>query len=407
MKTNLILKDISAATTLLNLMLGAVVSADTMRTLTVDDDRGQLAQANFTSLSAAVAAAAPGDRILVYPGIYEANFTVDKELTIDGPKSGQDARTRPVAESEEAILESVPGGRLVLDASHIVLDGFLLRLPTDSESEPPGILLTPAASGSEIVNNLFDQTGLEAGVAGTKRTWVSRNLFRNNGDFFGLYAVAAAGIMLQECDFIDAPVWFGDSDGVVVGQNSFSGPALRDETATLHLRGCRYPVVQANSFAGQANLGLTELQGASVRDNAFVEGGIWITLSNQYLVVERNRVERSPVGIRLHNEGPGPSGAVVRFNQITDGDIGVLLSGDAFDNLIQSNSIANQRVGIQVSSPAEAFSGFNMIRSNTIVGSSEYDCLDLTTGSGTAGTANLWKSNIGATSSPAGLCRAR
>src|ERR1051326_569670 len=106
MKTNLILKDISAATTLLNLMLGAVVSADTMRTLTVDDDRGQLAQAHFTSLSAPVAAAAPGDRILVYPGIYEANFTVDKELTIDGPKSGQDARTRPVAESEEAILES-------------------------------------------------------------------------------------------------------------------------------------------------------------------------------------------------------------------------------------------------------------------------------------------------------------
>jgi hypothetical protein len=58
---------------------------------------------------------------------------------------------------------------------------------------------------------------------------------------------------------------------------------------------------------------------------------------------------------------------------------------------------------IQVSSPAEAFSGFNPFRGNEVRGNSEIDCIDMTVGAGTAGTANLWKSNKGGTCSPPGL----
>ena len=45
------------------------------------------------------------------------------------------------------------------------------------------------------------------------------------------------------------------------------------------------------------------------------------------------------------------------------------------------------------------------ISDNSSHGSATYDCLDSTTGAGTLGTANTWASNnVGATSSPGGLC---
>jgi parallel beta-helix repeat protein len=80
------------------------------------------------------------------------------------------------------------------------------------------------------------------------------------------------------------------------------------------------------------------------------------------------------------------------------------VSGDAFDNLLQENNIEDNRIGIKVSNGAEAFVAMNTFRRNEVRGNSEIDCIDMTTGTGTSGTANKWESNQCSTCFPAGLC---
>jgi hypothetical protein len=46
----------------------------------------------------------------------------------------------------------------------------------------------------------------------------------------------------------------------------------------------------------------------------------------------------------------------------------------------------------------------NVITSNDFRGNRSFDCHDLTTGAGTAGTANTWSGNLGVTDDPDGIC---
>jgi hypothetical protein len=44
---------------------------------------------------------------------------------------------------------------------------------------------------------------------------------------------------------------------------------------------------------------------------------------------------------------------------------------------------------------------------DTATGAAHYDCEDLSSGGGTAGTADTWKNNKGATANPAAICKSR
>src|SRR5262245_55236633 len=58
-----------------------------LSTLLVDDDRAQFRNAPFTTISAAVAAASPGDTIKVAPGLYQESVLVNKTLTLLGARA--------------------------------------------------------------------------------------------------------------------------------------------------------------------------------------------------------------------------------------------------------------------------------------------------------------------------------
>src|SRR5215475_8711759 len=78
----------------LALLLAAAARAGTF---TVDDD----GPADFPSITAAIAAVAPGDVLLVMPGTYDA-FVLDKPLTILGPGAGP----RPVVLGQSSVTAS-------------------------------------------------------------------------------------------------------------------------------------------------------------------------------------------------------------------------------------------------------------------------------------------------------------
>ena len=79
--------------------------------------------AMYLTIGAAVADAAPGDRILCAPGSYPSGATLDKPLTLLGAQAGVDARTgRPGA--QESVITGGGLGIFVLNAVGITIDGF-------------------------------------------------------------------------------------------------------------------------------------------------------------------------------------------------------------------------------------------------------------------------------------------
>src|SRR5438445_2218353 len=96
------------------LPLGSPASAAT--TLVVDDDgMASATDCNATTpayptISAAVAAASPGDTIKVCPGFYNEQVNVNKNnLTLLGAQAGTDARTRVFVAANEAIINNMCG----------------------------------------------------------------------------------------------------------------------------------------------------------------------------------------------------------------------------------------------------------------------------------------------------------
>jgi parallel beta-helix repeat protein len=133
--------------------------------------------------------------------------------------------------------------------------------------------------------------------------------------------------------------------------------------------------------------------------------------------------------------GGGNTGATITHNTIAGGDAnGINVQTVAHQGTpnqfaaIQSNTITGRSNGIRVQTDNEQISSAtiadNVVRDssnngiwlesgtgikvsgNIAVGSGTTDCIDATTGSGTAGPANTWTSDTGKTSDPAGLCAA-
>ena len=116
-------------------------------TLFVDDDGVQCANADFTTIQAAVTAAAPDTMIRVCPGVYSENVVVDKPLRLHGQIGAVDAidcfdPALPTADPNTHAIVLAPAGATAsaravlfdLQADDIELQGFVLLGRTGSSS---------------------------------------------------------------------------------------------------------------------------------------------------------------------------------------------------------------------------------------------------------------------------------
>ena len=171
--------------------VAVVVASPT--TLVVDDDAmGSPTDCNATTpayptISAAVAAASPGDVIKVCPGLYAEQVQINKTLTLLGAKAGVDARTRPPPlPTVESIIDH-PCGPVQIEANNVVLDGFTVQgsiLPDPCFLA--GIWSNPGFTGTQgghtILNNIVQNniSGIELDSDCTFPTLVQFNLIQNN-----------------------------------------------------------------------------------------------------------------------------------------------------------------------------------------------------------------------------------
>jgi parallel beta-helix repeat protein len=160
-------------------------TATTSAMLVVDRDGVQCANADFSSIQAAVDATEPGDLVRVCPDVYPETVTIDKPLTLLGRVGAVEAvdcfaDTVGVDSTRQAIVDP-PGTAfsiaLKLEADDVVLRGLVVQ------GASVGIDASDRYSGYLIHHNLIRSNtlfGVDLGSEGTRRSRVDHNCLREN-----------------------------------------------------------------------------------------------------------------------------------------------------------------------------------------------------------------------------------
>jgi parallel beta-helix repeat protein len=110
-------------------------------------------------------------------------------------------------------------------------------------------------------------------------------------------------------------------------------------------------------------------------------------------IVHDNRINRTFAGILAYN-----SGGRFTNNVLTNNGIALYLWNR--DTNIANNIADRNGTGAYVANQTSGLS----LHDNDFRGNVDADCMDLSSGSGTAGTANTWTNNLGVTGTPSGIC---
>jgi hypothetical protein len=208
-------------------------------------------------------------------------------------------------------------------------------------------------------------------------------------------------------------VVIGDVDGTFTAGNPVprrAGANIDRNTITglsgVHAEANPLVTVQRNTMSGDSvGFSLGESPGFDFERNYTVfvrantisgyDTGIFLFTGGRPLV-SGNRLRDNGTGIQVWESGEGD----LRSNSIQGGGDGIRLGNRgaiAFRYLVRDNRVRGQSGdGIFADAAASA----NQLARNDVLGSGGLDCRDDSHGSRTAGTANTWSGNVGATDSP-------
>jgi uncharacterized repeat protein (TIGR01451 family) len=382
-------------------------------TLVVDDDRVQCPDAAYTSIQAAVNAAVQGDTIKVCPGTYHEIVTVTtSDLTLVGQTTlpqncDQFAAPDPMKDSIIDVTNPTNEGIVNLEADNIHFQGFTVQ---NNQGNPTlggfGIETYNTRSGYVITNNVIqgNPAGMYFNAIGTTQSEVAQNCIRSNNVNFGSASAAGNGIysdMGLHNALIDNNAFFQNNNSAIT--------ITKFDPNTVSQVNVNHNV----SHQDGSLVAIFHSTGSQVTDNQAVNNtgsAIFIGNENPGIQVLRNNIQGSFRGLRANtaaDTGPASTQATISNNTVSNTvNDGISVASDSLTNsTISNNSVSSGgRDGVFIDDTAG--NGGNLVTGNMLQNNVHFDCEDLTTGTGTAGTANTWQANQATTSNPAGLCPA-
>jgi len=244
--------------------------------------------ADESDIVAAVAAALPGDTIVVSPGSYAGDIWVDKPLALLGPNASVDACTGT------RVPEATILGELRIAADDVTLDGFRF---TGSVGFGASVTQDPAALSTDratLRNNLFEDVG----------TWA---VYHSSGGPTSTGWVCASNRVEGWLDPNGTALLFENMDALAVRDNCVSDA----------------PVTPSK---GSRGIGIDTVTGAEVTGNTVRDLDRWgLQLADSFgpqvgATISGNTVRDVQVGIQLVGLGAGNGidDALVANNQIAD-----------------------------------------------------------------------------------------
>ena len=221
-------------------------------------------------LSSALAAASPGDTLLLAPGEHKGHLTIDKEVTLIGQPGA-----RIVGDGVGHVLDLAAPG---IEIRGLVITGSGLKL----ESEDSGIFLRPEAAGATIENNDLNDNLIGVYIKGAREAQVRGNRIAGRRDLRvnergnGIQIWNAPGAVVE-----DNTIRFG-RDGIFVTtskRNIFRNNTFRDLRFAVHyMYTNRSQVIDNRSFGNHVGYAIMfskalEISGnlsAGDRDHGFL-----------------------------------------------------------------------------------------------------------------------------------------
>jgi parallel beta-helix repeat protein len=451
----------------------------------VDDDLAQCPNAAYTTITAAVAAAPAGSKVLVCEGTYEEHVVIatsaknalqvkakgkPEQVVLDGLNTMMHGfelgGTTPGTDVSGVLIEGFHVTRyhddiwvhpnadgntlrknittLAWDHDGIVVQGdrnLVERNVSFGQTQPIGCgisvgtggsfnvvrdnetfnnpntgillgggLLGPAGPGNRIVHNHSHDNGKPlVGILGgngitnaiSPGTLIAHN-FAHDNNRHGILVTGAlsTGVVVERNKVIHNGST-NEDDGIRLADGAAGNVVAHNDSRLnrhdgIHLTRTATGTAGANNNVVEHNkLFDNGTPGAGNGCGIDIDGGSANNIVGNNWIARHDRA-----GIRLRNAG---TGNVVRQNETREapspGD-GILLI-NASGNIVERNhSVANGRDGIRI----EPTSSGNTILRNHARRNGAFDCHDLTTGPGTAGTANFWIENQGETQMPPGIC---
>jgi parallel beta-helix repeat protein len=339
----------------------------------------------FNSIQAAVDAAHPGDDIRVLPGTYNEAVSITKN-NIDLFAAGRPGEVRIQAPAGADIAVHVAGGAKGVDIVGFTIVGANAGIQFGTHFDSP---TSESGSGSAVRDTVFGyaQVGIEVIGNGSKAD-MSGDTVRGPGSA----GAAAAPIGIQISDSARA-----DVEGNVVSANL--GNSTNEGVGILVFQTSSVEVEHNIVFGNDDGVLLAAVNGSPRVTHTEVEGNL--SFNNTFNGIDLVNADNNKI-----------SDNFVSFN----GFDGIVLGSDPSDpNALQGTATGNKlennfaqlngRAGIFLESTATGNTvTHNRLRNNNTNNlSNGADAVDMSTGTGTAGTANTWKKNDFGTSIPAGL----
>jgi parallel beta-helix repeat protein len=374
--------------------------------LTVDDDKVQCPDAEFTTINAAVLAASPGGIIRVCPGVYKESVLIDKPLTLQAPRQqGQATECKsPVADdpTQEAIVmynATLNGGNpsegFDVESSNVTIDGFKVEPdPTFVTHDGVGIFASRFFGGYDIRHNVvqLNTIGIYVNSNGSATTYVRENCSRLNN----LGGASSGDGLYSDQGLSNAQItnnyFTGDQSNAIVVDTFLTAP---HDIAITHNESANDGAIVTFASAGPAAYNLAVDYN---KVTGSVGSGI-VTFSVTNSEYSFNDVENGTFnGVSLHFT----TSSAVKSNKA----IGFKQSGIRLGDSSNSNTVANNRAenNVEAGLQATEMSSGNTIQQNHMKGNTP-DCHDDTFGTGTAGTANFWINDFGYTEDRTGICK--
>jgi len=231
-----------------------------------------------------------------------------------------------------------------------------------------GIILVNVSNG-EIVEFLSDYNVRGVTVVNSRNVSITASLFSNNIEAgVYLYGCSEGGCSVSACTFERGET---GKDGVLVEDScgtSIIGNEINDGVTGIRLvassAACSKNVVEGNHLQRQTNgivlQGEVQTTGNILRENTVInatEAGIYVGWGTLEQITE-NTVSGCLYGVRL-----GWGGNTVSGNVLANNTRGISLDQGADANSVRDNQITNGEVGVLIG-PSQ----WNMVHNNTIVG---------------------------------------